>query len=527
MSLDANIPYATNIDTPSEGNIHFRIWTDRDSRIISEGFVWGDVLRFRRYYEGKHHILLTDRQKEILRNLNYRDFCDNVCGQVVSEAKGRLHFDKWTCKNQAVSDWLATVYTNRSLDAFQNDVHLRTLRDGNFAVSVNWNEEDEFPELFLEDWWDGTKGVYIHYNSSQQPEYAVKQWNYINTNRVTVFRRLIWFADRIERYESTSPNSFSSWIQCPLDTDIVDGQKVWPMPWIDSDGKPLGIPFIHFKNSYKTYGMYGVSELDGGVIGFQDHLNDGMINMTITSRMTGAQQYWGSGIKLRTRDNSREPMPIKVDAGMFHTSENPDSKFGVLPAGNMDQQISGYLLKIKRVAQITATPLHAITGGDWPSGDAILRAELPAVNKAKTQISSLKMMWCEVGKIALKIWNTFCDDSEQVTYKLKDGIIEATFSDPENFDIVSRSIVVHNVVGQVSKKEQMRILGYSDEQVETIYEEMQEEQKDETNAMAAAMVRGVGTGVGSGNTPPKNKPNKPGNGGPVGGGNNKPTRNAQ
>jgi len=527
MSLDGNLPIAINSDTPDTGNIHYRIQTDRDRQLIAEGFVWADVLRFRRYYEGKHKILLTDRQREILRNLDLMDFCDNVCGQIVSESKGRLTFNKWTCKNQEVKDFLDTLFAMQSVGEFQNDTHLRSLRDGNFVVMINWDDEAGFPEFFHEDWWDGIKGVYIHYNASQKAEYAVKQWAYLNTQNVTVWRRLVWFPDRIERYESTAPGSFTSWVQSSLPEDIVDGQVVFPMPWLDEKGKPLGIPYIHFKNSYKTYGKYGVSELDGGVIGFQDQLNDSMISMQITSRMTGAQQYWGTGIKLKTRDNSREPLPIKVDAGMFHTSENVDSKFGVLPAGNMDQQIAGYLLKLKRVAQITATPLHAITGGDWPSGDAILRAELPAVNKAKTQIESFKASWCAVGRMALKIWNAYCDPSERINYNPKKGIIEADFDDPENFDMVSRSIVAHNLAGQVSKKEILRIMDYTEEQTDDIYEEYVQEQKDETNAMASAIVRGAGTGTASGNPATKiNKP-KPGKGGALGGGNNKPSVNPQ
>ena len=345
-------------------------------------------------------------------------------------------------------------------------------------------------------------------------EYAVKEWSYKNTQQVTISRRLIWFPDRLEKYESQSPGSYMSWQPSYLEDDYVDGVAPESLEWLDENGEPLGVPYIHFKNAYRTYGNYGVSELDGGIIGWQDQLNDAIINMTLTARMTGGQQYYGTGIKLRKKDGTSEPIPIKVDAGTFHTSENADSRFGVLPAGNMDQQIAGYNLKLKRVAQITATPLHSITGGDWPSGDALLRSELPSVNKATDQIESFKASWCAVGQMALKIWNAFSPE-KAIPYDPMKGIIEADFKDPEECDIISRSIVVHNSVGFISQKEGLRILGYTDEQADTIYDESTAEKADEADAMAKAVIGGPSAGTGG-----RSK-------GALGGGSNKPSANPQ
>ena len=128
---DGNIPSGVSSDTPSTGNIHLRILEDRDRHMVEENFVWADILRFRRYANGKHRIILTERQREVLRNLDLANFCDNVCGQIVNEATGRIRFKGFTCKNQAVKDWLDTFFAVRTIGDRQKDAHHRSLRDGN------------------------------------------------------------------------------------------------------------------------------------------------------------------------------------------------------------------------------------------------------------------------------------------------------------------------------------------------------------------------------------------------------------
>lgn len=513
------------IATAEQREIHARIKLDRDTVSIQKGFVWNHVQAFRDYANGKHSVVLTDKQKQILRNLINERFCDNVCNQIVSEATGRINFLKWESKNEKVSEWLAKWRAVAKIQARQLDIHYKSLRDGNFALAVNWDAKNKRPQIYKEDWWNGIDGIYIHYGDDDSMEYAVKQWSYLTLKTVNgqltqlhVSRRVIWFEDRVERWESINSAESDSWYPAPLDSDLdYNNNVVWPMPWVDSKGEPLGIPYVHFPNVGRTYGNYGVSELDGGVLGFQDQINDLQYNISMAGRMTGAQQYYATGVKQKMKPGTNDPEPIIVDAGVFHTSTNDKSQFGVLPAGDIDGLLSAYNLKLKRVAQMTGTPLHAITGGDWPSGDALLRAEMPAVGKAIKQINQYKDAWVSVATMAMKIHNVFSSE-EKINYSIDEGIIEAVFEDPEKRDAVSRSIIVHNLAGVVSKREGLRLMGYSKERAEEIYEESVEEEEEAAEALSRQVVRGTipGTGSSSG-----------GKGAAGSGGNNKPGSRAE
>ena len=480
----------TYTPTAEETLIHAIIKEDRDTTSIQSGFSWSDLITFRNYKYGKQKLELTDKIKDKLKGIGVDTFADNICNQIVSESNGRITFTGWTCKNEAVKNWLDEFFKLAKLDRRQSDFHNETLTDGNFAVAVRYDEDLERVKLYKEKWWDGESGIYLHYGDDAELEYAVKEWSETELvtgegnvkSEVRIKRRLVWFADSVYRWKSLSTES-TKWVPAPLDSD-----ESWPLPWLDKDGDPLGIPYVHFPNVYKTYGDYGVSELDGGVLGFQDMINDAQLSISLSVRYTGAQIYWGTGVNLdgKKDNNSSDTKTLEIMPGSFIHSPNPEAQFGVLPAGDIDKQIAGYHLKLKRVSQMTATPLHTITGGDWPSGEALLRAEMPAVNKAWTQIFQFATSWIEVATKALKMYNRFSGKSE-IDYDITKGIIEAQFIDPERRDAISRSIMVHNLAANISKKEALRIMGYSEEKAQDIYDEILEEGQDASEAIIAQM----------------------------------------
>lgn len=478
--------------------IHEIIKEDRDSSVIQEGFAWSDISVFRKYANGKQKIVLSAKQVDLLKGIDVTRFFDNVCSQILLESTGRVEFKGWECRNTAVKDWLDDFYKYARIEGRQGDFHHRTFRDGNFALSVTWDDVRKRVRVIREDWWDGIKGVYLHYGDDGELAYAVKEWPVKEYNSggqaITKLRRTVYYEDRIERYinpigDSSSTN-YNQWIRFSLPED--EGQ--WPVPWLDSKGEPMGIPFVHFPDVAKTYGEYGVSELDGGIVGLQDQLNDAQISITITIRLTGAQQYWATGVKQK-KDGNDEVKPIRVEPGAMHTTPNENAKFGVLPAGDIDKQIAGYKLKLQRVSQMSATPLHAISGGDWPSGEALLRAEMPAVNKALKQISRLKTSYTDLAVLAIKINNEYSPGNKVVDTDITKGIIEAKFSDPERRDAISRSIIVHNLGPNVSKKEAMRIMDYSEEKSQEVYDEIMEETRDNSDATLNATLRGNSPGA--------------------------------
>jgi hypothetical protein len=346
------------------------------------------------------------------------------------------------------------------------------------------------------------------------PEFAVKEWRVQDGLAAQKVRRNIWFPDRLERWESSGGGQTKdSWypIALPDDTDEFD-KVVWPLPNVKQDGTPMGIPYIHFVNGGRMNGNYGMSELSCGVLGFQDQLNDLQYALSAAGRLTAFPQYWGAGIKLKNKEGSTEKMPVETAPGMFHTTENKDAKFGMFQSGDMSQIISVYLLKKKCVAMMTSTPIHIITGGDWPSAEALMRAELPAVGKARKQIASFKTAWVNIATYAMKVGNA-SPGVVNLNYDVKLGVITAKFADPEKRDVVSRSIVVHNLGPNCSFKEALRIMGYNEEQVIKIYEEKKAEATDFGQGLLTGFAQGK-FGIGSQNA----NDNKEATGGTTNGG---------
>lgn len=454
--------------------IHELILRDRDTYPT---VAWSEIENFRNYYKGKQDNVLTDKQKAILEHLFNFSFSDNVCAQIISEASGRARMQAVNCSNPDTNTFLQHLYKTCRAVTMQNKVHRNTLRDGNGVVLVSWSNKYQKVQTYIEEWWDGTSGVWISYDEEGTVEYAVKDWK----TRELTYRRIIWFEDRVERYESTDN---TTWIPY-----VYPGEPSAVMPWTDL-GVPIGIPFIHFQNSNNTEGQYGISDLDGGVLGYQDQLTDTQWALSAAVRLTAFQSFWGTGIDIPNDPATGLPMEVTFGAGSFLHSKSPDAKFGVLPAGSVEGILSSYRAKLGRVAQMTRTPLHAITGGEWPSGEALLRAEMPAVNKAQTLIDHFTTTWVAVFVMCLKVHNRYTTGPKYL-HDVAEAPIEVVFSDPAMPDRLSQASAVAQMKPSISILEALRLYGYSEIRAQAIYEELKEEKAQEGDSLLRAIDQGV------------------------------------
>jgi hypothetical protein len=486
--------------------IHDRIQKDRDKHKKS----WQFVKKFRAYVEGDQDVKLTDRQKAILEGVILNDYCDNVCLQVVCEARDRVVFEGWTCENTAVQEFLKNLFATANLESRSNEVHFDTFQDGNHCLAVSFNNAKNRVEIQREKWWDGREGVFIKYDDNDQPEYAVKEWTDDDDNR----RQNIYYPDRIERYiaRQGTTGSTGNWEQHRLTVKDENGKDVpeaWPVPWRKKDGKPLGIPIIHLRNSGKGYALYGHSELAGGVIGAQDQLTGIMWDMAGGSRITAFPVYYATGVDADST--------FKTGAGAMWKANKETARFGSIPAGDLSTLISVYKTKLQRLSQMTRTPYHLITGGEWPSGEALMRAEEPAIGKATSQIKGLKPAWVEVGHRAIEVWNAFGTGSpSSLPEDPNVARIGAQFGDPSRRDPLSRAVIVNNLGDKISDEEALRIMGYEQSRIDQVIKEKDAKAEKAMEQAATMMSRGIGPGTGLPGKGPQGgspKPPKPGESG--------------
>jgi hypothetical protein len=409
---------------PLDRQINLQIDTERNAQPTPPR----QVALYRFYDLGVQTYKLTQGQRDVLEGLLVHEFCDNVCHEIIAMDSDRLRFLAWECPDENVQAFLDTLYTKNTVDALSGESHFAVCRDGNYAISVRWDNKQARVVLGQEPWWDGIAGMFVAYDMLGEMTYAVREWPDFDGSR----RRVIFFPDHIERWRSQS-GAAGSWE--PYDLPGNPGSAL--QPWLKDDGTPLHIPVVHFKNAGRGPSLYGRSELAGGALGFQDQLNDLQYDMSAAGRFTGFQMYWMTGVPVR-RDSKGNPVAPKVAPGAFHHSENSDAKYGVLSAGDVSHLIALYELKLKCVARMTRTPYFLITGGDWPSGEALWQAKQPFNEKLKQQVMTLCASWASVGHKASEVQNAFGRGG--LNEDADTAPISARFEDPDKRDPLSTEL---------------------------------------------------------------------------------------
>lgn len=470
-------------DLADAGNpdIHIRIRNDRD-------YIINDIKvnTYRDYARGKHSTVLTDKQKQILRNLLGNRFCDNICGQVLESSNSRLDVQRLECQNEETQKWLEDWFVTSELKSKARNVHFAALRDGNTILALNWSNRKKDVCLYPEDWWNGSEGVFVAYNEDGEMLYGVKEWIVRlagNMGSGVSRRRNIWFPDRLERWQGNG----MEWNPYSLPQD--DGQ--WPVPYTDRAGNPLGVPYVHFSNSGKGEKTYGISDIDG-VIGFNDQLNDLQYSMSAAGRLTAYQMLFASGVT--DKDETGKKIEFEAGPGKILTSPNAESRMNTLPAGDLSQLIALYDKKQSTVAIRTRTPIYEITAENLPSGEAIFQAQQPATAKAQENIDKWTPQWSKLAYKAVIIRNAYAEGPELASDE-ETAMVTAVMSPADRRDKLTMSVIVNNLGDVVSKREKLRLLGYAPDQIDTIMQEMEEEARTSAVNAMVAFSRGTARGT--------------------------------
>lgn len=212
------------------------------------------VLTARDYYEGKHDVPLTERQRAYLGFVQGQEFSANFCRVVVTAVVERLLVSGFDCDEEAVADWLWNAWELARMPALQRRIYERAVSEGEAFVIVDWDTEKGRPRLIAHPRYTdpslggtgfGCWAVYPDNDPDQEMLYACKRWTETyrdDKGRSQERRRLtVYYPDRVEKYALQTNGDWSRY------SDEEDA-GLWPLPWLDQAGKPLGIPVIHFRN---------------------------------------------------------------------------------------------------------------------------------------------------------------------------------------------------------------------------------------------------------------------------------------
>lgn len=387
-------------------------WRERESTDVKL------IPKFRQYAEGDQNRVLSVEQKRMLGSAAANPIADNVLRLVIATAASRLELEGWDVPdNSTVQKYLDRFYLMSRIARLQFDTHFATLRDGMGAISLRWKVNEDGSgrvTAHREPWWDGTCGMFVAFDEFDEPAWAVRDF-VVYEGRREIDRRVVYYPDRICRYVKDG----RGWKPIELPGDPEGSRGI--VPWLKPDGSPIGLPVIAFANSLADEGNYGRSDLYG-LLGLQDDLNSIQHDIAAAAMFTGFQMYWATGMTV-------EEAKGKVGPGRFLSSKDPNSKIGVLPPGDMEQLTRAHTYKRQTIGVNTSTPMHLITGGEWPSGEALIRAEMPLIDKVKKLARINGPSWVMLAHRATEIANTF--GTEQLD---EDSPITARFSPPERLD---------------------------------------------------------------------------------------------
>lgn len=223
--------------------------------------IQSQIIKARDYHDGEQPTFLTARLKEFLDVAGDVTFRLNVCRPVVSAITERLNvlgFDapgaeveteEGTTNPQA--EWAWDVWQKNRMDEKQDVVHDGAIRDREFFVIVDWDDENKFPRFTAHQRYtdpqvdgdgEGCKAFYANDDPNQELLYVAKRWVEVYTDEngkvKTRQRQTLYFPDRVEKYFLNG----GKW-----EAFVEDGDN-GIVAWADAQGKPIGIAARHFRN---------------------------------------------------------------------------------------------------------------------------------------------------------------------------------------------------------------------------------------------------------------------------------------
>ena len=412
----------------------------------------------RQYYQGDHDTALTDRLKKFLPpRLMFRDNFMNVVVDALAERLKIIGFD---ADDVDFGEWAWDMWKANRMDHVQVVIHTEAIMVGDSDVLCDWDQQKERPR-----WTHQPAEMIIpHYGeTNREIDWASKKWIQKRLGAEPETRLNLYYPDRVEKYLASG----GVWKRHQDEMD-----EGWPVPWLDRDGQPLGIPLIHFRNR-PMGGDFGQSEIIN-VIPMQDLLNKSLIDLTmILDTLAFPQRYT---LNVNHGSSRLDILPGSVTE--FH-SEYDGGQVGQWIAANVDAPLRAIEELVAHIAGTTRTPqlLFQVVGG-MPSGESLKVSESGLVNKAKQRMINFGNSWEDCLMMAGRIQNAF----GTTVVDLDDVMLESTWDDPEtrNEQAYMEALKAKAELG-VSKHQIFRELGYTQEQIDQMDADGVTERQQETN----------------------------------------------
>lgn len=376
--------------------------------------------RAERYYRGDHDLAFaTEKFKNAFGSM-FREFALNLCPAVCDAVRDKLKVREFRVEEggEALGAEAWRIWQQNRMGKRAGEVHKEAVKNGDAYVIV-WPNSEGRAAIY-----PNKAGVCTAVYDEETPGrilWAAKHWR-LPDKRV---RLNLFYPDRIEKYVSKGasentlpePKDFVPYadINHPAATAAPllskEGSLKRPEGAAPAGGSaahiipnPFGIvPVFHFANN-ADIGAAGQSELEAAMP-VQDALNKSVLDMLVAMEFASYRQRWAAGIEIEYGEDGQSVPPFKAGVDHLWITENQDAKFGDFEAANLEQ-----FLKVKDsfrldMACVTGTPMYYFmqVNGDFPSGEALKKAESRFIAKVRDRQESFGQVWEDAMAFALAI----------------------------------------------------------------------------------------------------------------------------
>lgn len=411
------------------------------------------LIRFRDFYDGNQPLMFvgTPLQEDFGKRLAKLNA--NRCNAVIEAVLDRL--DIIGFEDDAAGDNEARAYEfwrSRNMDDIGRQVMADAMIAGD-GYAICWPTPDgidvaaQNPEQMA---------VWYSDESPDVLEAAVKVWK----RRDGTWRANLYLADRIEKYVSKTkaiqpPDGEAAWDR------YTDGNEAWPL--MHSLGR---VPVFHFGTAARQ-GSYGRSDL-ADIIPLQEKLNQTLATEAVAIELGAYKQRYAIGVQVEVDPETGQPInPFEAGADSVWMVGNEGAKFGEFSSADIAQIEAALAGDENRIAITARVPSYMLgLKSDVPSGEALSILEGPFVNKVKARQRAYGTQWAALMNFVL------------ASLGVKEPRVRVVWRSAESRqegEMLRQAL--QKLTAGISPQTVWAELGYSEEQIDEIFEQKAEAER--------------------------------------------------